>query len=168
MFKTHDEMLHSNEIDSIKNYQGEILPDNWVNVYGKHRDSDCLQRSNFKCFLEALGGENEENGVRIACFNHWAVGWIEEIFIDKNKPDKIAIAEKIAAALENYPIIDEDDFSETEQTEANEIWKNCYSIDERLKYIRENRNQFEFRNYIDIIANVRGNTFSGYASELIN
>jgi hypothetical protein len=167
-FKTHNEILHSGAIDSIANYAGEIIPDNWLNVYGQHRDSDCLQRSNFKCFLAALGGENEENGVRVDRFGHWAVGWIEEIFVDKNHPEKIAIAEKIIAALENYPVIDENDLSNMEYEEAQETWKNCYSIPERIKYIRENRSQFEFRDYKEIISNVRGETFSGYANELID
>ena len=77
------------------------------------------------------------------------------------------IAQKIEADLESYPILDENDFSEREAIEADEIWESCYDWKERIEYIREYEQQFEFRDYQDIISCVRGKYFPGYAGELI-
>jgi hypothetical protein len=64
--------------------------------------------------------------------------------------------------------LDESDFSEVEQEEANETWRNCYDVSERVKYIREHRSQFEFHDLGDMLGCVRGNYFAGYASELLS
>ena len=79
----------------------------------------------------------------------------------------LKIADKISKDLKNYPVIDEDDWSERESNEADRVWKDNYNPSERIEYIRQNDSQFEFRDYADLIGCVRGNYFSGYASELI-
>lgn len=94
--------------------QGLALPDNqeWLTVpCGRNRDSDALTRSNFRCALEMLGGEGDD--VEIHRFGHWANGWFEIILV---KPDTSAakIAFEIEDSLENYPVLDEEDFSEEE------------------------------------------------------
>ena len=38
----------------------------------------------------------------------------------------------------------------------------------RINYIRENRSQFEFYNFEDLMCCVRGEYFAGYANELLN
>lgn len=163
--KNHNEILSSGGLDNYSNYMGEVLPDNFVNVIGQHRDSDCLARCNFEVALKMLGGESDS--VQILSVNHWACGWIDEIFVDSNDSEKMAIAEKIREDLENYPSLDDNKLSEMEQEEANEIWKNCYNVQDRIDYIREHESQFEFRSLADMIGCVRGNYFAGYASELI-
>lgn len=79
----------------------------------------------------------------------------------------LAIADRQVERLEDYPILDEYDFSEREMEAANQIWKECYSWQERIKYIRRNASQFEFRDYADMISCVRGEYFAGYVSELL-
>ena len=166
MFRTHREFLTQGKIDNFSNYIGDVVDDNFVIVYGKNRDSDILTLSNFDCFLALLGGESDF--VVIHSFSHWACGYFDLLFVDKNDTEKLDIAEKIAARLDDYPVLDEDDFSNREQQEAVEIWKNCYDVFERIKYIRENRSQFEFHSYHALISCCRGKDFCGYASELIN
>ena len=146
-------------------YAGEEFPDLYVTL-GQHRDSGVLDRSNFRSFLKALGGESDT--VRVIRAGHWLVGWIEFIGIHKDDAVALEAADEMAAALKDYPVVDEDDYSELEREEANETWKNCFSAQERLVYIREHSSQFEFRDYADLISNVRGAYFSGYASELLN
>jgi hypothetical protein len=146
-------------------YMGAVWPDYYV-FLGQHRDSDCLTRSNFTVGLKNLGGESET--VIVVRENHWAVGWIEWIAIHQDDEKALAIADRILADIDNYPVLDECHFSELEMQEANEIWRNCYNARERVEYIRKNRNQFDFAGLDDARACIRGDYFIGYASELIN
>jgi hypothetical protein len=157
-------------------YWGE--DSHWLVVATKHRDSDCLTRSNFRCMVAALAGkENKHAGakgstalcdtVAIEEASHWAVGWIQYLVIDPADIEKVKQAEQLLAKLEDYPVLNEEDWSELETEEANEVWKNCYRPKERITYIREHRDQFEFHDIADLLSCVRGKYFAGYASELI-
>ena len=149
-----------------ENYIGASWPATYSAGVGQHRDSDALERSNFRCMLKALGGESET--VTVVRESHWAVGWIEWIAIHQDDDKALETADRVIAALEDYPVIDESDWSELENEDANDTWTNCFSDRDRLDYIRHNRSQFDFRGYDELIANVRGRYFSGYASELLN
>lgn len=129
------------------------------------RDSGPLAQSNFDACLEALGGESDT--VEVHRFGHWGPGWFEIIVIDPADTEKVEIAEDIERALENYPVLDDVDFSEREHSEANEVWANCYNNIERINYIRENRRQFDFHNFEDLMRCAKGQYFCGYASELL-
>lgn len=130
------------------------------------RDSEPLSRSNFECFLKALGGESED--VQVHRFGHWGSGWFEIVLINPDKPELVKLAEDMENSLDDYPVLDEEDFSQKESDEANEVWRKCYRPKERIEYIRKHRSQFEFRDIPDMLGCVRGNYFVGYASELIN
>jgi hypothetical protein len=73
----------------------------------------------------------------------------------------------LALNLQNYPVLDENRFAEIEQEDADLTWKNCYSNKNRLEYIRQHRDDFEFRSFVDLLACVRGKYFGGQASELL-
>ena len=146
------------------NYFGAEWPDRYV-FMGRHRDSDTLTISNFECGLKALGGESL-TVLRIV-ESHWAVGWVEWIGIHKNDEAALKVADEIIKNLESYPVVDESDWSEREQEEADKVWKNCYSPSDRLSYVRQHRDQFEFRSWREIRNVVRGEYFNGYASELL-
>lgn len=137
---------------------------NWFIVACVHRDSDCIARSNFEVFQRELG----KDGVAIQRFNHWGVGWIDYLIVDPSNEGLVALAESLRSALEDYPVLDEMHYSELESNEANEVWKSCYRVKDRIDYIRKHRSQFEFRSLSDMLGCVRGNYFAGYASELIN
>jgi hypothetical protein len=34
---------------------------------------------------------------------------------------------EIEAALETYPVLDEEDYCAEEMNEANDVWRNCYT-----------------------------------------
>ena len=146
-------------------YFGETWPDYYSSSFGQSRDSDCLERTNFRVALEALGGESET--VIVVRESHWAVGWVEWIAIHESDEKAIAVAEGLLERFENYPSLDDDALSEAECEEANKVWQRCYDEKERIAYIRRNRSQFEFHDLRDMIACVRGEYFAGYASELI-
>jgi hypothetical protein len=146
-------------------YYGEVWPAYYSSGVGQSRDSDALERSNFACMLKALGGETET--VTVVRESHWAVGWVEWIAIHQDDETACQIADDIMGKLEDYPVVNEDHWSELEQEDAHETWANCYSPKERIAYIREHRSQFEFQDYADMISCVRGKYFAGYASELV-
>lgn len=99
--------------------------------------------------------------------NHWAVGWVSWIAIHESDTKALQIADDLRERHEDYPVLDEFHYSDLEQEDANETWRNCYNPIERIEYIRKFRNQFEFCDFADLMACVRGEYFAGYASELL-
>ena len=75
----------------------------------RNRDSDSLEESNFHCGLEKLGGEGED--VEVHRFGHWANGWFEIIVI-RPKTEAAKSAVKLESKLEDYPLLNEDDYCE--------------------------------------------------------
>jgi hypothetical protein len=120
--------------------------------------------------LAALGGESEI--VTVVHESHWAVGWVEWIAIEADGSSESDVALEIAdqqmARLDDYPVLNEEDYSEEEQKEAEVIWRECYRTQDRIAYIRKYPYQFEFCDFVDMLGCVRGNYFAGYASDLIN
>ena len=101
-----------------------------------NRDSEALQRSNWRVMLRELGGESDT--VQIHRFGHWACGWFEIIVIDPADRAKVDIAQQTADALEDYPIIDESDYSDEEWTVATSTWAHA-SIRDRVDYLQRAR-----------------------------
>lgn len=132
------------------------------------RDSGPLDTSNWETALECFRAlDPDGRDWEVHRFGHWGPGWFEIVLL--NPGTAVAMeAAKIAAALSDYPVLDETDFSEREHEEANRVWADCYCERERVAYIRKNRSQFEFRSFADLRACVRGEYFGGYASELIS
>ena len=103
---------------------GSFLPDrqDWIVApVSRTRDSGCLADSNFEAALEILGGEREDE-VEVHRFNHWGPGWFEIIIVAPQFLDQI---EEIGARLEDYPVLDEEDFSKQEWEKATEWWMEC-------------------------------------------
>lgn len=146
-------------------YFGETWHDYFVGL-GRHRDSDALERNNFEVALEMIGGETDT--VFTVCENHFLVGWVEWIAIHESDTAALKMLIEIRERLEDYPVLDEEAFCEEENEEALEVWQNCYNDRERIAYIREHGSQFEFRNWKELRDCVRGDSFLGYASELIH
>lgn len=83
------------------------------------RDSEALVRSNFKVALEILGGEQDDL-VEVHSFNHWGPGWFEIILVNPSLEDK---AQEIEDSLENYPVLDDESFSEMEEEARQQDWE---------------------------------------------
>lgn len=69
--------------------------------------------------------------------------------------------------MADFYIVDEDDFYEVEMEEADRTCKICFGPLERINYIREFRDQFNFHNFAHVIGCVRGEYFSGHTSALL-
>ena len=151
--------------EKAQNYIG----DDWSLYYSagvsRHRDSGALDRSNFRCMLERLGGES--NTVLVAHARHWAVGWVEWIAIHPDDVKALREADKACADLSEYPVLDEHDYDSEEQQEAAKIWSQYFSTAGRIDYIRNNSDQFDFTDFADLMGCVRGKHFNGMACELV-
>lgn len=148
-----------------ENYMGAVWPATYSAGVRQSRDSDTLERSNFACMLKALGGESDT--VTVVREGHWAVGWVEWIAIQQDDDKALAIADRLKGGLEDYPCIDEQHWSELEDEEAQEIWAQCYRPNDRLQYVRDHRDEFEFHDYRDLMGCIRGRYFAGYTSTLL-
>jgi len=110
-----------------ENYIGETYYDYYVLLY-RTRDSGLVEESNFWSALKALNGESKT--VKVVRAKHWLCGWIEMILIHESDKDSIDKGNEIEKALENYPILDEDDFYERESEKETELF-------EQIKYDAE-------------------------------
>jgi hypothetical protein len=143
----------------------------WAIFYTHNRDSGVLEQSNADAIKKEMDKFDERTVIE-QHHGHWAVGWVDgyaiKCFTNKGEVTKAFKAWcDLAAALESYPVLDEEDFSRREQEEADEVWRDCYNDRERLNYIRKNRSQFDFGSMAELMECVRGKCFRGYASELI-
>lgn len=93
-------------------------------VYSQHRDSDSIERSNYRCIFQDL---KKRYPLQVEDFraSHWAVGWMEHITVQMlTKKRKVTAAGKaiidILNDLDSYCIYNEEDHSELEYTEAHE------------------------------------------------
>lgn len=163
--KTHHQILTEGGLDNYSNYAGDVVPDNFQLVMSRHRDSDLLTNCNWECALKQLGGESDS--LRIERIGHWAVGWLELMFVDSNNAELHAEAQELHDSLEDYPVLDDEAFSRAEEEEAQRVWTECYSTKERIAYIRKHRDQFIFDSWHEIRVVAQGEFFNGYASELI-
>ena len=99
------------------------------------RDSGPLAESNFSVFLGIVGGESDD--VEVHRFGHWGPGWFEIILV---RPGTKAAteAERAESSLDDYPVLDEMDYSAREWEANEETWR-WMSLRDRVGLIREAR-----------------------------
>jgi hypothetical protein len=148
--------------------RGLGLPDRqeWLVLpCARSRDSDCLTESNFHSALKSLGGEGDD--VEVHRFGHWGPGWFEIILVRPGSPAERE-ANDIEAALSDYPVLDDSDFSDREHEAATEVWAHCYSTEGRIEYVRKHRSDMSFHGFADMLGCVRGKFFAGSPAELLS
>lgn len=86
----------------------------------ENRDSDLLAESNADAIGKMLAEVDPSNlSYSIERFNHWGAGWIDTIVFkalakDGSLSPVYRCLQKIKSALENYPVLDEEDYSRRE------------------------------------------------------
>jgi hypothetical protein len=91
--------------ESGDSYMGDDLSDYYV-IVSKTRDSGILEKSNWDYVIKTF----DEKDILIAHFNHWLVGWVEQILI---KEDNYLALEKADDMLDlGVPYLDENDYYE--------------------------------------------------------
>ena len=108
---------------------------NWLVVpVIRTRDSGVLAVSNFECAAGMISDASvmdNELSMETHRFGHWGPGWFEIIIVRPGSNcEKEAL--KIAKRLEDYLILDEDDYTEREWEYVYQSWRNM-SIRERAK-----------------------------------
>ena len=106
---------------SAPNYLGKEYSDYYI-VLNRTRDSNSLEESNFETALSMLGGESET--VIIIHSGHWAVGWIEFLAIHESDKEKLKLGETILQKLNDYPILNEEDYSNRQWEKAKYFYNN--------------------------------------------
>ena len=110
-------------------YIGQRYDDYYI-ISSHCRDSNLLEESNYQSIKKVLD-ENKINYIEV-CMNHWAVGWLEQLLIKDNEYLGLEfIQDNILDKLQDYPIFDEDDFSNRETEKDIE---NINLVLEDLKY----------------------------------
>jgi len=125
-------------------YYGGHSPDGDYCIAAQTRDSDALTRSNYECILRDLvalakehdGPDREEASVYDFRAGHWVCGWIEYIIVKRDAPDAVLqAAGEIVCALSDYPVYDEEHFSELEHAESARYWEQA-SVADRVDMIQ--------------------------------
>lgn len=97
-------------------------PENWCILLTKTRDSGILYQSNHAAMEEILLQDKYNQDVRYEYHKHWACGWVEGFavrVIDQNDCYTEAFQEvhKIKVWLDDYPILNDDDYYERQYDE---------------------------------------------------
>ena len=142
------ESMYDNAKQAIKEpdsfaYFGDL---DMFNTWGRsgisqNRDSKPLEQSNFAVITEDLL-ERFPDECQISSSNHWAVGWLEELYVqvytDDTKSEITPVWEAVCEyqdKLADYPVIDEGDYSARELEDAIDTLKNCYNIPEDFTHL---------------------------------
>jgi len=112
MIEGIDERLKDRAWKRESNYIGEDLEGYYI-IYSHNRDSTLVTESNWDTLKEMF---KDNPRVRILNFNHWLCGWVECFMINGEEmtiEDYNQILD-IINRLEDYPLLDESDYSNRE------------------------------------------------------
>ena len=99
--------------------------ENWTIVHTESRDSDLVAKSNAKAIQAEMDKPEFKDDVLPQHFNHWAVGWVDgyAIRVYDDKGEITPAFERwcqLVKALEDYPLLDDQDHSQMEYDETIE------------------------------------------------
>lgn len=123
----------------------------YVMPVSQTRDSGVLDTSNFQEFLRGLGGESET--VEVHRFGHWGPGWFEIIIVNPSDEKAVKAAEDMVECLQDYPVLNEEDFSRREWEEFGESWDNWACRDLRKKLVKEYGLSYSADDLLDDVPN---------------
>jgi hypothetical protein len=107
----------------------------WLVAYGRNRDSDLLTQSNWDAFCKAMAeADAEGDDYETHTFNHWACRWVEILLV---RPDSLCaeVAEEMQRQMDNYPVLNEEDFSEREWDAYQSYWDGGEAQDELARCV---------------------------------
>jgi hypothetical protein len=99
--------------------------ENWMLYHLAHRDSDFLSQSNTHYIEKNF--PDQEDMVDHQSFSHWAVGWIDAVAIRVYDAEGAITEvfqkfyEDVIEALEQYPVLDEDHYSQLEWEDEQRV-----------------------------------------------
>lgn len=99
-----------------------------IGPVGHHRDSDALERSNWAVVYADLH-DRFGSDVDEVSFGHWAVGWVAELAWNAGNAELSEAVDRWFAALSDYPVADDEHFSELEWEDNHPREGECYTGD---------------------------------------
>lgn len=125
-------------------YAGDLNPAEWaVMDVMRTRDSDALERSNFEVISGTLdvrfgheSADGEHPDTHIVRFGHFACGWIAHIVINLSNRDLVAAAAEWESRIDDYPVADEDHWSNLQFDDAIDAWESYGRSDLRSAIAR--------------------------------
>lgn len=103
---------------SDSNYLGTEYTDYYIVACKSDSDQTVLQESNFAVALEELGGASDT--VICACFKHFACGYFDLLLVHESDDKALELADELVDRINNYPVLDDDDYSERELNRYDE------------------------------------------------
>lgn len=104
----------------------------WAVLLTRNRDSHDLEESNFETALQLLGYGDDNKDVQVERFGHWACGWWEALCV-KIGTTSYTTAMEIQERLDNYPVLDEEDFTRRELDHAQLLWRDWMGLKEKVE-----------------------------------
>lgn len=120
-------------------YWGGLDLDRWGFCLMQHRDSDSITRSNWACIVKDAQAKFPDSFEIMQC-SHSLVGWMDHLMIDTHDKEAVAwYVENVWLPLADYPVYDEEHWSETEGQDAWDTFTNCYQrdIERNLEDVRD-------------------------------
>jgi hypothetical protein len=105
--------------------------DGYYVVLTKDYDDNALSRSNWNTALAELGGESIDDDTEVG---QYVITSGDEILVHRDAGSKLVIADEIGERLENYPVLNEDDYSD-EQTKERDTDFEEWGKDEMINVI---------------------------------
>ena len=133
----HEAAGNWRKFDSFGWYEQPVDAGNWCIVYTSNRDSTLLDQSNAAAIDKRLQEylEADEPDIRSESHGHWLVGHVDGYAIrvyraDGSITDAFREWCNIKAEMDNYPVLDDDDYSQREYDAALEnIQDGLYQVD---------------------------------------
>lgn len=106
-----------------------------VSPFSVTRDTPIgsFERSNFesaKRIMEESGFPEDEDW-QVFAFGHWACGWFQIIMV-RPETDAAHLMQELLESILDYPLLDDEDYSERQMEEAQETW-DFYSMKDRME-----------------------------------
>ena len=110
-------------------------------IYSRHRDSEILIESNYDALLFGLQYIAKMHGCKEKVYDfragHWASGWVETIIVRADAhPAVLQQAAEYLEALSDYPVVDEDDYSDRQSDAVYKYWDEL-SLEERVDWCKD-------------------------------
>ena len=139
------DQLKEMEWEHPDNYGGHS-PEGHYCVYSRNRDSTILENCNYQAILHELkeldyevNAKNDfktQESPKVYDFRarHWACGWVEYIIVERDAHNAVLErACEILSALADYPVYDEEEYSNKQNEEIHDYWLRM-SLKERIEW----------------------------------
>lgn len=174
---------HLNEYTRPHSYAGATWEGWFSSGFGRSRESDALEESNFQVLCRELapwlgevdrgdgelwgrGDDDSQPEAVIIREYHYLVGWVEWVAIKPTAHAALAVADRLRGDYKCYPVLDESHYSDLEWERADYAWRECYSWRDRLAAISgrfsPRHQESPAGKFREMMAAVRGDLWAAY------